>query len=286
MSYIKWGTAAPNSRILVIGGAESHCEHDDTILDRFVELSGRRAARIIVIATASGDPDKIEAEYIEVFNRLGAGVTEALRLENREQANSDHAVQMLSEATGVFFTGGDQLRITTVLGGSRVDTVLHERVENGLVLAGTSAGATMMSSTMIVEGQGSRVSPGSVRTGPGLEFVHGVLIDMHFAERGRLNRLLSAIAQYPHELGLGIDENTAILVEGSRFEVIGAGSVTVIDAGPASTIVTPDSELGSIALCGVRLHVLPHGYTFELNGRLPLITDSPTNDSPELEEQR
>ncbi|GIG64503.1 cyanophycinase [Phytomonospora endophytica] len=275
MSYIKWGTAAPSGRILVIGGAESHCEHDDTILDRFVEISGRGSARIIVIATASGDPDKIEAEYIEVFTRLGAGHVEALRLEHREQANSDHAVALLRSATGVFFTGGDQLRITTVLGGSRVDTILHERAEDGLVLAGTSAGATMMASTMIVEGQGSRVSPGSVRTGPGLEFVHGVLIDMHFAERGRLNRLLSAIAQYPHELGLGIDENTAILVEGSRFEVIGAGSVTVIDAGPASTIETPSEELGPIALCGVRLHVLPHGYTFELNGRQPRITEAP-----------
>lgn len=278
MSYIKWGTAAPNSRVLVIGGAESHCEHDDTILERFVELAGGRGSRIVVIATASGDPDKIEAEYQEVFNRLGAGAVEPLRLENRDQANSEHAVALLRSATGVFFTGGDQLRITTVLGGSRVDTLLHERVDDGLVLAGTSAGATMMSSTMIVEGQGSRVSPGSVRTGPGLEFVHGVLIDMHFAERGRLNRLLSAIAQYPHELGIGIDENTAILVEGSRFEVIGAGSVTVIDAGPASTISTPEEELGSIALCGVRLHVLPHGYTFELNGRLPLITDAPESE--------
>jgi cyanophycinase len=118
---------------------------------------------------------------------------------------------------------------------------------------------------MILGGTDAGLSPTSVRTGPGLEFVSGVLIDMHFAERGRLNRLLSAIAQYPHELGLGIDENTAILVEDGHFEVIGAGSVTVIDAGPASTV---DAQ-GPIALCGVRLHVLPAGYTFELTNRHP-----------------
>src|SRR4029453_5793238 len=109
---------------------------------------------------------------------------------------------------GVFFTGGDQLRIVTVLGGSRVDSALHARLPadtTGVVLAGPSAGAAMMSSTMIVGGGDAFVRTTSVRTGPGLEFLPGVLIDMHFAERGRLNRLLSAVALYPHELGLGID---------------------------------------------------------------------------------
>jgi len=100
-----------------------------------------------------------------------------------------------------------------------------------------------------------------------MEFLPGVLIDMHFAERGRLNRLLSAVAMFPHELGLGIDENTAILVEGNRFEVLGAGSVTVIDAGPATTIKTPEDSTRSIALCGVQLHVLPAGFVFDLTER-------------------
>ena len=270
----RWAAAAGYGRVLVIGGAEGH-DDDDRILSRFVDLCGRGGARIVVIATASADPDKREREYIDVFERLGAGTVEALRLERRDDANSDQAVQVLRRATGVFFTGGDQVRITTVLGGSRVDTLLHNRLGDGLVLAGTSAGATMMSSTMIVEGQGSRVSPASVRTAPGLGFIHGVLIDMHFAERGRLNRLLSAVAQYPHELGLGIDENTAILVDGSQFEVIGSGAVTVIDAGPASTIDTPDDEAGAIALCDVRLHVLPAGYTFDMTGRQPRLIDTP-----------
>ncbi len=259
---------------MIIGGAESH-GGDDQILDRFVELCGREQAVIVVIATASVRPHKVEREYVKALRHLGAGIVEPLRLETRAQANEEHAINLLNRATGVFFTGGNQLRITQLLGGSRVDTVLHERLARGLVLAGTSAGATMLAGTMITQGNGTRVSPKTVRTSPGLEFVHGLLIDMHFAERCRLTRLLSAIAQYPHELGVGIDENTAILVTGTRFEVLGTGSVTVIDAGQATTIDTPANEHGPIALCDVRLHVLPAGYTFELNGRCPQIIDTP-----------
>jgi cyanophycinase len=109
-----------------------------------------------------------------------------------------------------------------------------------------------------------------------LEFLPGVLIDMHFAERGRLNRLLSAVALYPHELGLGIDEDTAILVDGDHFEVLGSGAVTVVDAGSAGVIRVPTAGDGPIALGGARIHVLPAGYTFELTGRCPSIIDAPT----------
>jgi cyanophycinase len=260
--------SAPNDRkLLVIGGAEGHSESDDAILERFVSLAGGASARIVVIATASECPELREKEYAGVFQRFGVAEVTALRLEARERSNSDEAVAIVERATGVFFTGGDQLRITTVLGGSKVDSVLHQRLAQGLVLAGTSAGAAMMSSTMILGGKDAAVTTSSVRTGPGMEFLPGVLIDMHFAERGRLNRLLSAVAMFPHELGLGIDENTAILVEGNRFEVLGAGSVTVIDAGPATTIKTPEDSTRSIALCGVQLHVLPAGFVFDLTER-------------------
>jgi cyanophycinase len=258
-----------SGKLLVIGGAESHSEEDDTILERFVALAGGATARLVVIATASESPADREKEYRAVFEGLGVAEAVSLRLEDRDQANSDHAVAALERATGVFFTGGDQLRITTVLGGSRADLTLHARLAEGLVLAGTSAGAAMMSSTMILGGKDAAVSTASVRTGPGMEFLPGVLIDMHFAERGRLNRLLSAIAMFPHELGLGIDENTAILVDGDEFEVIGAGSVTVIDAGPATAIRCPTEDDGPIALCGVQLHVLPTGYRFDLAERRP-----------------
>ena len=248
-------------RLLAIGGAAG-----PSLLGRFVALAGRS---IVVIATAATDPAASEAQYTEAFTRLGAGSVRGLRLTSRAEANDQAVASSLCEATGIFFTGGDQLRITSILGGTRIDSMLQELVAAGrVVLAGTSAGAAMMSGTMIVGGEGHAVA-----TGPGLEFLPGVLIDMHFAERGRLNRLLAAVARYPHELGLGIDEDTAILAAGDRFEVLGSGSVTVVDAGAATDIRVPAD--GPVAIAGVRVHVLPAGCTFELSGRRPSIVDAP-----------
>jgi cyanophycinase len=249
-------------RLLIIGGAE---RRGTAILARFVELAGGPAADIVVLATASRDPAILETEYVSAFTGLGAGTVRALRIGTRAEA-ADPAV--FSGATGVFFTGGDQRRITSTLGGTAVDSALQAGVANGsLVVGGTSAGAAMMSGTMIVGGDEPGVTTTAVRTAPGLELLPGVLIDMHFAERGRLNRLLSAVALYPHELGLGIDEDTAILTDGDRFEVLGRGSVTVVDAGCAADIRVPGE--GPIAIAGARIHVLPAGYTFHLTGRRP-----------------
>ncbi|MEV4706990.1 cyanophycinase [Actinoplanes sp. NPDC049316] len=257
------------ARLMIIGGAERHGACGPEILRRFVELAGGPAADIIVIATASGEPAVLEAEYAGLFTRLGARQVHGLRITTRAQANEPAVIQALATATGVFFTGGDQLRITTVLGGTLTDSALQTLVQAGtIVLGGTSAGAAMMSGTMILGGAAPGVTRASVRTGPGLEFLPGVVIDMHFAERGRLNRLLSAVAMYPHELGLGIDEDTAILAEGDRFEVLGSGTVTVVDAGAATDIRVPAD--GPIALSGARLHVLPSGSRFELSGRRPV----------------
>jgi cyanophycinase len=268
-------TAGGRGRLVVIGGAERRAVGGGSILRRFVDLAGGADARLVVIATASSEPEVVEAEYADAFKHNGAGAVRALRLGSRERANDDEAVAVLKDASGVFFTGGDQLRIATILGGTRSDSTLQLRVHAGeLILAGTSAGAAMMSGTMIIGGELAGVTTASVRTAPGLEFLPGVLIDMHFAERGRLNRLLSAVALYPHELGLGIDEDTAILVDGDRFEVIGSGSVTVIDAGSADMIrVTADGD-GAIGLSNARIHVLPAGYTFELTGRRPSTIDA------------
>jgi cyanophycinase len=252
-------------RLLAIGGAAG-----PGLLQRFVTLCGGSAARIVVIAAASTSPAGPEAEHVAAFTRAGAGSVRALRLTSRAAANEPSA--LLRDATGVFFTGGDQRRITSLIGGTATDTMLQGLVASGaVVLGGTSAGAAMMSGTMIVGGDGHAVT-----TGPGLEFLPGVVIDMHFAERGRLNRLLSAVARYPHELGLGIDEDTAILAAGGRFEVLGSGSVTVVDAGGATDIRVRDD--GPIALAGARVHVLPAGCTFELSGRRPSIVDAPAGE--------
>jgi cyanophycinase len=254
---------AYGGRLLLIGGAAG-----PALLQRFVNLAGGAGADIVVIATASRDPASQEVQYVDAFRRLGAGAARPLRLETRAQANDRAVVAALSGATGVFFTGGDQRRITTVIGGTQADSALQALLQAGaIVLGGTSAGAAMMSATMIVGGDAPGVAAASVRTGPGLEFLPGVLIDMHFAERGRLNRLLSAVALYPHELGLGIDEDTAILADVEQFEVFGSGSVTVVDAGCASDIRIPAD--GPIALAGARIHVLPAGYRFDLTGRRP-----------------
>ena len=233
-------------RLLAIGGAAG-----PALLRRFVALAGGSAARIVVIAAASTSPATGESEYVTAFARAGAGRVQPLRLTSRAEANEPSG--LLRGATGVFFTGGDQRRITSLIGGTATDSLLQALVGSGaVVLGGTSAGAAMMSGTMILGGDGHAVT-----TGPGLEFLPGVLIDMHFAERGRLNRLLSAVARYPHELGLGIDEDTAILACGDRFEVLGSGSVTVVDAGGATDIRVPDD--GPFALAGARVHVLPAG---------------------------
>jgi cyanophycinase len=256
-----------DARLMIIGGAAG-----PALLVRFVELAGAASARIVVIATASEAPEDTGAHYVTTFTGLGAGSVRALRLTTRAEAGDPAAAAVLREATGVFFTGGDQQRITSVLGGTPVDSLLQELVCRGAVLlGGTSAGAAMMSATMIVGGDEPGVTAAAVRTGPGLEFLPGVLIDQHFAQRGRLNRLLSAVARYPHELGLGIDEDTAILTDGDCFEVLGSGAVTVVDAGAATDIRVPAN--GPIALTGARIHVLPAGHTFHLTGRRPGIGD-------------
>ncbi|GAA2497952.1 cyanophycinase [Winogradskya humida] len=259
-----------SARLLVIGGAERHSPGGTSILRRFVELAGGADADIVVIATASGEPAVLEAEYATLFTRFGARRARGLRIATRAQANDPAVVHALAPATGVFFTGGDQQRITSVLGGTLTDSALQTLVRTGtIVLGGTSAGAAMMSGTMILGGAAPGIGRASVRTGPGLEFLPGVLIDMHFAERGRLNRLLSAVALYPHELGLGIDEDTAILAEDDRFQVLGSGTVTVVDAGSAADITIPAD--GPIGLAGARIHVLTAGSTFEMSGRRPAL---------------
>ena len=167
-----------------------------------------------------------------------------LPLGSREEANDPGTLSALEKATGVYFMGGDQSRIATIIGGTETDTLLHERHADGLVIAGTSAGAAMMSTTMI-RGRREQVSTPEIRTGPGLGFVSGLVVDMHFGQRGRLGRLLSVIAMFPHELGLGIDEDTAVVVCGNRFEVIGSGTVTVLRRRRAGERRAP---LGSCAL--------------------------------------
>jgi len=259
-------------QLVIIGGAEDR-HGESEILREFARLAGGKRARIVIISVASDAPEEVADAYIKVFKRLGVKQVHALDIAGREDANSERATSEVCEATGVFFTGGNQLRITRLLGGTRLDTALHRSHEDGLVLAGTSAGAAMMSSVMIT-GSAPQMTlrAGMVELSSGLGFIPGVLIDQHFEQRGRLRRLLAAIAQHPHELGVGIDENTAAVVEGHTLEVFGGGSVTIIDAGGHTHTNLAEAERHDLlAICGVRLHILPAGYRFDLQNREPLL---------------
>jgi cyanophycinase len=259
-------------RLVIIGGAEDR-EGECEILREFVRLAGGRRARLVIISVASDAPQEVAGVYEKTFRALGARRVRALDIAGRADANGDEAVAAVESASGVFFTGGNQLRITRLLGGTRLDTALHRRREDGLVLAGTSAGAAMMSSVMIVGSAPTlTLRAGMVELGSGLGFLPGVLIDQHFEQRGRLRRLLAAIAQHPHELGLGIDEDAAAVVDGHTFEVFGTGSVTVVDAGGLTHTNLGEAERHELlAICGVRIHILPPGYRFDLQNRTPLL---------------
>jgi cyanophycinase len=265
VDYDDAGHGGNPGRLLIIGGAVDR-GHGAPLLERFVELSGGRAARIALVTTATGVPDEVHADYERVFRRLGAEQTMPLRLRGRSDADGDDAVKILQDVTGVFISGGDQSRLRTLV-GSRINDILRDRLDaDGLVIAGSSAGATAMGRTMILGGDGPEVSAAAVRTGPGLGLIPKMLIDMHFGERGRLPRLLSAVALDPDHLGVGIDENTGILVEHRSFEVLGSGVVTVADAEHA-TVVHPAGDDDPITLFGVRLHLLPPGCIFNIETR-------------------
>jgi cyanophycinase len=258
--------------LVIIGGAEDK-KGNCAILREFVRLAGGAKSRLVVMTVATQSPLEVGALYRGVFEKLGAKQTQTRDIRQREQASDPAVLDALEKATGVFFTGGDQMRITNLLGGTSADRVLHRRHEEGLILGGTSAGAAMMSGTMIVEGL-SEATPrvGNVKTGPGMEFLRGTIIDQHFGQRGRSGRLLSALAQYPHQLGIGIDEDTALVVQGEGFEVIGCGAVTVLDAGEAThNDVLERKEGEHVALCNVKLHVLTAGLGFHLTERMPLV---------------
>ena len=175
---------ASPGRLLIIGGAEDRC-CGAGLLDRFVELSGGERARIVLVTTATDVPDQVHADYERVFRKLGVEDTRELRLGGRGDADGDEAAAVLGSATGVFLSGGDQSKLRTLV-GSRVNDLLEDRLDDGLIVAGTSAGATAMGRTMILGGAGPDVSAATVRTGPGLGLLPRALIDMHFGERGRL----------------------------------------------------------------------------------------------------
>lgn len=258
--------------LVIIGGAEDKAG-EKVILRRFVELVGGDRGRLVVVTSATSSPQVVGESYSRLFKELGVQKVSVLNIASRQEANSPGAYQEVLDATGVFFTGGDQLRITSLLGGTKLDEALHRAYREGTVIAGTSAGASAMSETMIVEGDGDRAPQrNNVKMAPGMGLIREVVVDQHFAQRGRLGRLLTSVAQHPYMLGIGIDEDTAIVVEpGGVFEVIGSQAVTVIDGKQIQeTNVSESGPLEPLALTNVILHILPVGYRFDMIRRQPL----------------
>ncbi|AFZ30018.1 cyanophycinase [Gloeocapsa sp. PCC 7428] len=270
-------------QLVIIGGAEDK-EGECTILREFVRRAGGTKARVVIMTAATELPREVGENYIRIFERLGAEDVRIIDTETREDASSSTALEAIEKATGVFFTGGDQARITSILKDTEIDAKIHERFQAGIVVGGTSAGAAVMPDVMIVEGD-SETNPRMeiVDLGPGMAFLPGVVIDQHFSQRGRLGRLIAALAQQPAVLGFGIDENTAIVVSDDQFEVVGEGSVTVVDdSNVTHTNVNEILKDEALAVCGAKLHILPHGYKFNLKTRKPIL-DNVSSASTELQ---
>lgn len=259
-------------QLVIIGGAEDK-EGDCKILREFVRRSGGRQSNIVIMTAATEMPGEVGENYTRIFERLGVEQVQVLDTARREDAGDPAALAAIEQATGVYFTGGNQARITEALKGTELHHTLHERFAQGLVIGGTSAGAAMMPDRMIVEGD-SETNPRVevVQMDEGMGFLPGIVIDQHFAQRGRLGRLLSALAQEPAILGFGIDENTAIVVNGTDISVIGEGSVTVVDLAHLTHCnvhqLLNDEPL---ALCNAQLHILPDGYGFDLAKHQPIL---------------
>lgn len=259
-------------KLLIIGGAEDK-QGECKILKRFVQESGGRESCITVLTAATEYPIQVGAEYHTLFLSLGAKEVQVLDVSDRTQANRQGIGKEFETSSGIFFTGGDQLRITGLLGGTLVGRMLQKLYEKGVIIAGTSAGASVMSDTMIVGGEAGTAKKSSLTMAPGLGLLRSVVIDQHFAQRGRIGRLLSAISQNPYVLGVGIDEDTAILVQSdARVSVIGSNTVTVVDASSSTTTNVSEATPGqTLVLSPIIMHVLSDGYSFDLKRRVSLL---------------
>jgi cyanophycinase len=255
--------------IVPIGGAENK-ENDRHILERFIRVSGGENANIVVIPTASR-MHETGPRYEKLFKDLGAAEVTAMDFDTRRDCQEAGRLRRIEEATGIFFTGGNQLRLTTLLGGTPVAKLIRARNAHGITVGGTSAGASILSEHMIAFGdEGSSVVSGSVRLAPGLGLTNRFIIDQHFRQRDRLGRLITALAYNPFAVGSGLDEDTAAFIgPDETIEVEGSGGMTIVDASEVSYSSIGDVGEGQpVSVLGLRLHVLVAGATFNLHTRL------------------
>lgn len=275
----------PKGTLIIIGGHEAK-DGDHPILSEVASFAKKGKNHLVIVTVASQLPEELAEVYLAIFKDLGVKQVDTLDIRTRDEAHDEERVQLVKEASVVFFTGGDQLRITSQVGDSPLFRCLREHYYRGGTIAGTSAGAAAMPETMIVGGpsdESNRIL--ALSMAPGLGLISGVAIDSHFAQRGRMGRLLGVVAQNPRNLGLGIDEDTAIIVkDGNRFQVLGSGAVYVADGSNISySSLSEKHPDGIVSIYGVCLHVLAAKDRFDLVKRRPAYANQ--NES-EKEESR
>jgi cyanophycinase len=278
-------SATHKGSLVIIGGHEDRTG-ERKILRAVADRLGDDG-KIVVCTVASAEPESLWEEYESAFRALGVPHVFRLDIESREDASSPRAMRILEGATGVFFTGGDQLKITSQVGDTPMYSRVQEIYEQGGVIAGTSAGASAMSETMLVanNGDASYRIKSALLMAPGLGLAQDMLIDQHFAERGRMARLIGAVTQNPRVLGVGIDEDTAIIVEQQRsFRVLGAGAVYVVDGSTTtySNLVEEDSDR-TLSSFGITVHMLSQGDRFDLATRTPFAHPADSMEEGEKE---
>ncbi len=254
--------------LIIIGGAEDK-QGESIILKQVPQMLSSKEA-LTILTTATEKPEEVGKDYFDVFTRLGVENIHILNINTRDDADNEEYCRIIKNCRCLFMTGGDQLRITSILGGTRAWNEMKSLYEIGGILMGTSAGASVMSSTMIVQGDDNEPARKcTLKMAPGLDLLNGVIIDQHFDQRGRFGRLLCGVAENPDVLGIGIDEDTAVkLYPDMHFEVIGTNAVTIIDG--KSIRCSNVSELNPdelLAIVGVTVHALPSGYGFNLKDR-------------------
>ncbi len=260
---------ARQTRLVVIGGAEDRMQ-DRLILRKFVDYSGGSAARIRLMTAASAEPDGVWHSYRQAFQELGVADVQRLALTDHDSAHAPELQQDILQADGIFISGGDQGRLMEALWETPAYTSLHQAFHlRGCCLAGTSAGAAVMSRHMIAQGAAVlRPSKEATATDMGLGFITQAVVDQHFSERRRLARLMSTLALRPDLLGVGIDEDTALVIERNQaVEVIGRGSVTVVDPTRMRSNVDEIEAEEQMEMLGVELHMLPAGRRYRLDGK-------------------
>jgi len=261
--------------LLVIGGAEDKY-NERRILRKFLELMGSDGGetKVLIVPVASDFPEFAADIYVQAFRRLGIAQPRVLRATSRADVFAADADEVLDGISGIFITGGDQMRLVSLLGGTNFAQKLGQMVsETDIVVAGTSAGAAGMSASMIVRGESTpHPHKNSVRLSPGLGFLKNIIIDQHFTERGRISRLITAVSYNPYNLGIGIDENTAIILDNEGIlEVFGEGTVTIVDGSQITyNEIAEVSDNQSFSVCGVQLHILGNGLIYDYFARYPM----------------